>query len=764
MFGLKSIKHKLSLLLTLCVIFISSAQKKDLNSVEIKETSVDSESEKKLSSSFNQYSLFEIDTESLNKYVQQNLDNEIVLNFEFPNVDDFDIVLRKNNVISDDYKLIIGSDSGRTISDGNRNVTFEGNILNQPNNGVRLTITKDIIHGMIITNDKEYFIEPLHFITGNKKKNTFVLYEAQNLNLYEGTKCGVTDAYKFRKNLENNYRNQALGDCYRVEVAIASDESALTALGGGVTDMEVFNIALMNISAPYFKDFEFDTNVELIFVGQYISTSNTTESEPYSIDCSNCTIQNQLDRFGEWAGTGGFGAIDFDLAHNITAHFGPFGTVGLAWVGTLNQPGYKYAVSSSITNDPTWLVFIHELGHNFGMSHTFEDGQGNTGGFMDYGNGPWIDEFSWNPQYTLNEFEAEVNNAQIETCRSIGTPLVDFESVELVCINSPVEFDNYTLGGATSYDWTFEDGSPSSLTETGPFTSYPSVTTVASFSSTGSKEVSLTATNENGTSSTLTKTVYVHDLTPINPSCIPTGTYNANSYDGGITFFEFNTIRKTSGGVISDDGYYKDFSCSDQTILETRTTYDVNIIQYRPANALNFSTNIGLYIDYNNDGDFLDANETAFSGSTSTSSSLSFSFTTPNSSGVVENAILRARLIVQQLDDINDPCFEPQYNLGQVEDYGVYFGNPLSIDDKNEFVFYVYPNPTKDGNFTVNIPYSSKKTQISLYNALGQLVYNSSTEKNGEYVVQLNNAVASGVYHLRVIQGNNTLTKKLIIQ
>ena len=761
MFSLKSIKHRWSFLLTFCVIFISSAQKKDLNSIEIKIVNVVSKLERKLSENFNQYSLFEIDTESLNKYIQRNLDNEILLNFEFPTIDDFDIVLRKNNVLSDDYKLIIGSSSERTISDGNRNITFEGNILNQPNNGVRLTITKDIIHGMIITNDKEYFIEPLHFIIEDGNKNIFVLYEAKTLNLNDDIKCGVTDAYKMRKSLENNYRNQAFGDCYRVEVAIASDESALTALGGDVTDMEVFNIALMNISTPYFKDFEFDTNVELIFVGQYISTSNTTVSEPYSVDCSSCTINNQLDRFGQWADNGGFGAIEFDLAHNITNHFPPPGTVGLAWIGTLNQPGYRHAVSN-LTN-PTWLTFIHELGHNFGMSHTFDEGQGNTGGFMDYNNGPWIDEFSWNPQYTLNEFEAEVNSAPIAACSSIGTPIVDFETVELVCINSPIEFDNYTLGGATSYDWTFEDGSPSSLTETGPFTSYPSVTTLASFSSLGSKEVSLTATNENGISSTVTKTVYVHDLTPINPSCIPTGTHDTNGYDGGITFFEFNTIRKNSGGVVSDDGYYQDFSCSDQTILETRTTYDVNVIQYRPANALNFSTYIGFYIDYNNDGDFLDANETAFNGSTSTSSSLSFSFTTPIS-GVVENAILRARLIVQQLDEINDPCFQPQYGLGQVEDYGVYFGNPLSIDDNNEFVFYVYPNPTKDGNFTINIPYSSKKTQFSLYNSIGQLVYNSITEKNGEYVIQLNNTLASGVYHLKIVQENKILTKKLIIQ
>ena len=51
-----------------------------------------------------------------------------------------------------------------------------------------------------------------------------------------------------------------------------------------------------------------------------------------------------------------------------------------------------------------------------------------------------------------------------------------------------------------------------------------------------------------------------------------------------------------------------------------------------------------------------------------------------------------------------------------------------------------------------------------MYNALGQLVYNSSTEKNGEYVIQLNNTVASGIYHLRIVQGNNTLTKKLVIQ
>lgn len=52
-------------------------------------------------------------------------------------------------------------------------------------------------------------------------------------------------------------------------------------------------------------------------------------------------------------------------------------------------------------NFRTWITFAHEVGHNFGGArksrvgpllclageHSFELGQGKTGGIMDYGNG-----------------------------------------------------------------------------------------------------------------------------------------------------------------------------------------------------------------------------------------------------------------------------------------------------------------------------------------------------------------------------------------
>jgi hypothetical protein len=60
-----------------------------------------------------------------------------------------------------------------------------------------------------------------------------------------------------------------------------------------------------------------------------------------------------------------------------------FGTIGLAWVGTLCRNGMG-GVNHINTG---WATFAHELGHNFNGDHSFEEGQQQTGGIMDYGVG-----------------------------------------------------------------------------------------------------------------------------------------------------------------------------------------------------------------------------------------------------------------------------------------------------------------------------------------------------------------------------------------
>ena len=738
----KLIKKSLIFILVFSINLASNAQQKNSSVFEIKAVSVNKESEKNLSANFEEYSLFTIDTESLNRYAQANLKNELLLNLEFPGIESLDIVLRKNNLLSEDYKTIIASESGKSVSDEIKHITFEGNVTNEPNSTIRLTITNDIIHGIISTNTNEYFIEPLQYITGEENRNIFVVYETEDLILDASTNCGVTKLQKIKDTLKNNSRSRDVGDCFRVEIVLASDESAVSATGSSASSMEVYNIALMNTVVPYFKDFEFDTNVELVLVGQYISTSTATD--PYSVDCTNCTINEQLENFRDWGNNGGFGSIDYDLAHNITNHFPPPGTVGLAYVGVVGSNVYKYGVSNIM--DATWLTFIHELGHNFGMDHSFDLGEGTTGGFMDYGDGLYNGAYSWNPQYTLNEFETEINGANISTCNSIGTPIADFETTEIICVGNTVEFNNYSLGDATSYTWSFQGGSPSTSTETNP---------LVTFSSSGQKSVSLTANNTNGPD-TITKNIIVSSSS-IAAVCSPSGADPQNGNDVGSTYFQLNTIRKSSGGSRTDGGYYQDYTCTDNTILELDTTYDVIISHLYQASETSYNV---LFIDYNNDGDFTDANEIAYSGT-----DLSFSITTP-SIAVVENELLRARLSVQIYTTSNNPCYQPNQNLAQIEDYGVYFLNSSTFGnvETSELTFSVYPNPSKNGNFTINLPNLTKETLFSIYNSLGQLVHSSYLQQKGENTIQLNSAIASGIYHMKLSLGERMVTKKLIIQ
>ncbi|GBG30075.1 Hypothetical Protein FCC1311_062952 [Hondaea fermentalgiana] len=103
--------------------------------------------------------------------------------------------------------------------------------------------------------------------------------------------------------------------------------------------------------------------------------------------------------------------------HLLTACYEAPGVVGVAWAltpdegqprrGTIcNSLGINVAVTSMHSH--TWRTFAHELGHNFGMSHSFEDGQGQTGGLMDYDLPEYNGRIQFNERYRREELCEEL--------------------------------------------------------------------------------------------------------------------------------------------------------------------------------------------------------------------------------------------------------------------------------------------------------------------------------------------------------------------
>merc|ERR1712176_1210536 len=95
---------------------------------------------------------------------------------------------------------------------------------------------------------------------------------------------------------------------------------------------------------------------------------------------------------------------------------------GLAWIGNnmngygiCNKNGYNTGISRYYGR--YWQTFAHELGHNFGGFHSFEEGQGQTGGLMDYGDQRLNGVYQFNTKHRKAEMCALVDS-RVSQCGS----------------------------------------------------------------------------------------------------------------------------------------------------------------------------------------------------------------------------------------------------------------------------------------------------------------------------------------------------------
>jgi len=193
--------------------------------------------------------------------------------------------------------------------------------------------------------------------------------------------------------------------CYRGDselhvfsVGLIADAAAVRKHGSNLTNL--IEQTISGTSLVY--ESQLNIKLEISELEIYETFSKTPD---YAFDAcadgAKADINKQLDRLKAGARLSG-GAV-----HLFTGCGNGFGVVGLAWTGAMCSD-HRFGVDL-LHNSMSWTTFAHELGHNFGAGHSFEEGKKKTGGLMDYGSGQLDGEYQFNTKYRKDEMCAKLD-------------------------------------------------------------------------------------------------------------------------------------------------------------------------------------------------------------------------------------------------------------------------------------------------------------------------------------------------------------------
>lgn len=276
--------------------------------------------------------------------------------------------LTEFNVLAPDAIISVMTDEGeKRFTDNIPFKCYKGIYNNDVNSMAVICISDIFVKGILLTESNSY---TLSTFGDNSLSNECILYENNKLRVKNDFACG-SEMLALPEDVKNKIQNtnpEAVTNTFlQANIALEIDKITYATYGSSVSNTIAGTLALMSIvSAVYNRDI----NVKLVV--PYIHIWTTTD--PYT----GATSGDLLDQFVDhW--NANFSAVPRTLAHFITRRSGGLG--GIAYLDVLCDPlssglGYGFSnISGAHSQLPlySWdvMVVAHELGHNFGSSHTF---------------------------------------------------------------------------------------------------------------------------------------------------------------------------------------------------------------------------------------------------------------------------------------------------------------------------------------------------------------------------------------------------------
>ncbi len=218
-----------------------------------------------------------------------------------------------------------------------------------------------------------------------------------------------------------------------------------------------------------------------------------------------------------------------------------------------------------------------------------------------------------------------------------------------------------------------------------------------------------------------------------------------NTVDEFINRVQLGTINNLSG----NNGGYGNYTALSTNLVRGTS----NSITITPTwTGTVFREAYRVWIDYNRDGDFLDAGEQVVNVSRTTATPIARSFTVPTT------ALLGTTRMRVSMKYNASPTSCETFTDGEVEDYTVNISATARFneDQTAKLEFNLYPNPVRDG--ILNFSDLESESNYRIFSMMGQELGNGKIQNNSVNVSSLK----TGTYLIEVSNGSYSTTKRFI--